>query len=63
MVKDLAGRFSGPRNFIEDLERLVPDFYDRIGQNLRPWTPPPPSIDKHDPIDEPETVETSPRDQ
>ena len=59
MVKDLAGRFSGPRNFIEDLEDLVPEFYDRIGQNLRPWTPTPPSIDKHDPIDEPETVETS----
>ena len=59
MVKDLAGRFSGPRNFIEDLEDLVPEFYDRIGQNLRPWTPPPPSIDKHDPIDEPETGGTS----
>ena len=50
MIKDLAGRFSGQRNFIEDLENLIPEFYDRIGQNLRPWTPPPPSIDKHDPI-------------
>ena len=52
MIKDLAGRFSGPRTFIEDLENLIPVFYDRIGQNLRPWTPPPPSIDRHDPMQE-----------
>ena len=52
MVKYLAGRFSRPRNFIEDLEELVPEFYDRIGQRLRRWSPPPPSIDKRDPIEE-----------
>ena len=52
MVKYLAGRFSRPRNFIEDLEELVPEFYDRIGQRLRRWSPPPPSIDKRDPIQE-----------
>ena len=52
MVKDLAGRFSKPQNFIKDLEELVPEFYDRIGQRLRRWTPPPPSIDKRDPIEE-----------
>ena len=57
MIKDLAGRFSGPRTFIEDLENLIPAFYDRIGQNLRPWTPPPPSIDKHDPIQEESILE------
>ena len=57
MIKDLAGRFSGPRTFIEDLEKLIPEFYDRIGQNLRAWTPPPPSIAKHDPIEEPDVVE------
>lgn len=52
MVKYLAGRFSRPRNFIEDLEELVPEFYDRIGQRLRRWSPPPPSINKRDPIEE-----------
>ena len=52
MVKYLAGRFSRPRNFIEDLEKLVPEFYDRIGQRLRRWSPPPPPIDKRDPIEE-----------
>lgn len=57
MIRGLGGRFTGRRTFIEDLENLVPDFYDQIGQNLRPWTPPPPSIDKHDPIEHEEAVD------
>ncbi len=48
MICDGGGRFPGPQKFIEDLEKLVPDFYDSVGQHLRPWTPPPPSIDKID---------------
>lgn len=28
LVRDTAGRFSGNRTFIEELERLVPDFYE-----------------------------------
>ncbi len=59
MVRDLAGRFPGHRTFIEDLESLIPEFYDRLGQHLRPWTPPPPSIDKRDPIQGTEIVEAS----
>ncbi len=59
MIRDLSGRFSGRRTFIEDLENLVPEFYDRIGQNLRPWAPPPPSIDKRDPIEDADTVDAS----
>ena len=51
-IRDIAGRFSGRRTFIEDLEKLVPEFYEEVGQHLRPWTPPPPSIAKEDPIDE-----------
>ena len=62
MIKDLAGRFSGRRTFIEDLENLIPEFYDRIGQNLRPWFPPPPSIDKRDPIQDTDSVEEPKRD-
>lgn len=50
MIRDIAGRFSGRRTFIEDLEKLVPEFYEEIGQYLRPWTPPPPKIAKDDPI-------------
>ena len=50
MITDMAGRFSGRRTFIEDLENMIPEFYDEVGQHLRPWAPPPPSIDKRDPI-------------
>ena len=49
--RDLVGRYSGRRTFIEDLEALVPDYYERIGQKLRQWVPPPLSIDKRDPIE------------
>lgn len=57
MTKDLAGGFSKPRNFIKDLEDFVPEFYDRIGQRLRRWVPPPPPIDKRDPIQGATTLE------
>jgi len=44
MIKDLAGKFSGSRTFIEYLESTVPEFYGTIGQNLRTWVAPPPKI-------------------
>ena len=59
VIRELAGRFSGPRTFIEDLEKLIPEFYDQIGYHLRPWVPPPPSIDKRDPIQDADIVEAS----
>ena len=59
MFRDLAGRFSGRRTFIEDLEKLVPEFYDRIGRKLRRWESPPPPIDKRDPIENSDIVESS----
>ena len=45
MVKDLAGRFSGRRTFIEDVEAIVPEFYKEVGEHLRAWVPPPPKYD------------------
>lgn len=51
MLRELGVRFSGSKTFIEDLETLVPEFYDRIGQKLRAWVPPPPPIKKRDPIE------------
>lgn len=42
MVKDLAGKFSGARSFVEHLEKIVPEFYDQVGQHLRAWRPAPP---------------------
>ena len=59
MVKHLAGRFAGAKTFIEDLEKLVPEFYDRIGQRLQRWSPPAPPIDKRDPIQDTATAEES----
>ena len=57
MINDLSSRFSGRRTFIEDLERSIPEFYDRIGQHLRPWIPPPPPIEKRRPSADSNIVE------
>ena len=42
MIRDLAGKFSGARSFVEHLEKAVPEFYDQVGQHLRAWRPAPP---------------------
>lgn len=42
MVRDLAGKFSGIKTFIEGVEAVVPRFYEQVGQHLRAWVPPPP---------------------
>ena len=42
LVEDLGGRFIGSRTFIEDIEKLVPEFYELVGQYLRAWQAPPP---------------------
>lgn len=43
---DLAGRFSGSKIFIEELEKAVPHFYEHVGQYLRAWVAPPPKMPK-----------------
>ncbi|WP_223807939.1 hypothetical protein [Marinobacter sp. R17] len=43
---DLAGKFSGRKVFVEELEKAVPHFYQEAGQWLKAWTPPPPKIEK-----------------
>lgn len=42
LIRDLAGKFSGRRTFIDHIESVVPDFYEQVGQHLRAWVPPPP---------------------
>ncbi|SLN39419.1 hypothetical protein [Roseisalinus antarcticus] len=42
LVENLGKRFSGRRTFIEDIERVVPSFYDLVGVNLKAWQMPPP---------------------
>jgi hypothetical protein len=39
---DDARRFAGRKTFIEDLEAIVPRFYDQIGQHLERWQAKPP---------------------
>ena len=44
MATEDGRRFRGRKTFIQMLEDAVPEFYDRIGQNLKPWEPPAPRI-------------------
>ena len=43
LVEDPGGkRFTGQKAFIEDLERVVPEFYRLVGATLKTWHPSPP---------------------
>ena len=46
LVRNIAGKFSGSKTFIEHLEEAVPAFYEQVGQHLRAWQPPAPKISK-----------------
>jgi len=43
-ARDLGARFGQRKNFIIDLEQIVPDFYEQVGQHLRAWQPQAPKI-------------------
>jgi hypothetical protein len=38
----LGTKFSGTKTFIDELEKLVPEFYTQIGMFLKAWVPPAP---------------------
>lgn len=42
LLENLGKRFSGRKTFIEDVERIVPEYYDLVAVNLRAWHAPPP---------------------
>ena len=44
LVHDMAGKFTGTKTFIEQLESAVPKFYKEVGQYLRAYVPPPPKL-------------------
>ena len=44
MTKDMAGKFSGAKTFIEQFEDAVPKFYEEVGQVLHNWISPPPKL-------------------
>lgn len=58
LVRDLAGKFSGRRTFIDHIESLVPDYYEQVGQHLRAWVPPPPKPKSGRVKDESEVTES-----
>jgi len=42
MIEAPGVRFGGRKTFIEDLERVVKEFYNLVGVNLKRWQAPPP---------------------
>lgn len=44
LASDLGRRFDQRRNFIDELEKAVPEFYLEVGQHLKAWQAPPPKI-------------------
>jgi hypothetical protein len=44
MQVDDARAFGGKRKFVEQLEALVPTFYEHVGQHLKAWVPPAPKV-------------------
>ncbi len=42
MVRDLGGRFARRSVFIDEIEKLVPDFYSEVGQHVTPFQEAPP---------------------
>ena len=43
MVRGLGAKFGGRRTFIDNMELIVPEFYQEVGQYLRAWIPRPPT--------------------
>lgn len=39
VMADLAGKFRGAKTFIEESERELVNFYDRVGEHLTAWQP------------------------
>ncbi|MCG7605725.1 MULTISPECIES: hypothetical protein [unclassified Halomonas] len=62
---DLGTKFSGNRVFIEQLEKIVPDFYRYAGQHLKAWVAPAPRVKQveQDPEEETEAQLTTPSDE
>ena len=58
LIEGTGKRFGGRRTFIEDIERIVPEFYDLVGTNLRAWQASPPKPVKPAGAPDPGELET-----
>lgn len=54
---DVGGKFRGRRTFIDELEKVVPSFYEQVGQHLQAWQPHPPKPKAPEPTVQIETPE------
>lgn len=43
-AKDLGAKFAQRKNFIVELEQIVPEFYEQVGQHLKAWQAQAPKI-------------------
>ena len=59
IVERLGPRFTGRKTFIEGLERIVQEFYDLVGVNLKTWQAPPPKPVKSRDNPDPGEIEES----
>lgn len=46
VIENTGRRFTGRKTFIEDIERIMPEFYDMVAANLKAWQAPPPKAIK-----------------
>lgn len=44
LIRDLAGKFSGSKTFLEEVEAALVYFYEHVGQHLREFVPKPPRV-------------------
>ncbi|MEM8936524.1 MAG: hypothetical protein AAGC77_08970, partial [Pseudomonadota bacterium] len=44
IASDLSAKFNSRKKFVEELELIVPQFYETVGQNLKAWVAPPPKV-------------------
>ena len=49
-TRDLGARFGSTKKFLQEIENLIPEFYEQIGQKLKRWQPSPPPIKKSERI-------------
>jgi hypothetical protein len=43
-IHDIENKFMGVTTFVEEIEKVLPYFYDRIGKHLKAWEPLPPKV-------------------
>ncbi|WP_420559902.1 hypothetical protein [Tepidicaulis sp.] len=57
LVVDMAADLARTTKFIEKIEKIIPAYYEQVGQHLRAWVAPPPKI-RRDVSEDPVPAET-----